>query len=321
MNWMTLQTLLGPMLLALMVALPASLLLTARLTRPDIFFSITVEPSLRPSAAGQAILRRFSRAVILFSLIGLALTLTGVFAGFVPVLGLGLILSGAGVEFAGLIMAYTTARRQVRPYQVEPSQEREMVVKPRPVRPVGGWWGQGGPFLILVVAALCLWRRWDAIPQRFPVHWDLYGRPDGWAIKGWRSVFGSVFLGTLICLFLSVLFISMARGVRRIRSSGLEGERESRFLRMMLLMVLVLEYCMAAIFGFSALLPPRLTTLFVMADLLAGVAVVVVAVRSGQGGWRLQGQSPVAASGIQAPVGDRTVSGNSRTWDSHAASR
>ena len=54
MNWMNLQTLLTPPLLLLMVVLPGSVLLTARLTRPELFFSITVEMSLRRSAAGAA---------------------------------------------------------------------------------------------------------------------------------------------------------------------------------------------------------------------------------------------------------------------------
>ena len=42
----------------------------------------TVEPSLRPSDAGRAILRQFSCAVFLSCLFGLALTLAGAFAGF-----------------------------------------------------------------------------------------------------------------------------------------------------------------------------------------------------------------------------------------------
>ena len=291
-----------------MAIFSAFALLTARLTRPDIFFSITVEPSLRKSAASQAILRQFSQTIILFTLIGLALTLSGGFAGLMPVLGVGLILVGAALDFGGIILAYATARRQVRPHQVEPSREREVVVKPRPTRPVGGWLGQAGPFLILGLAALCLWWRWDAIPDQFPIHWDLHGRPDGWAIKSGRSVFGSVLVGTLICLFFSLLFNGFARGARHIHSSGPDAEKESRFLRTMMLMVLGLEYCMAAMFGFgvSPILPPRLMAIFVMAPGLVGVAIVVVAIRMGQGGWRLRGQTPASTPGNQAPAGDRT---------------
>ncbi len=107
MNWMTFHTLLALLLLTLMLALPGSLLLTARLTRPDIFFAITVEPSLRGSSAGQAILRQFTRTVVGFSVIGLALALPGAFAGFMPALAVALMLAGAAVEFAGMIAAYT----------------------------------------------------------------------------------------------------------------------------------------------------------------------------------------------------------------------
>jgi uncharacterized membrane protein len=116
-----------------------------------------------------------------------------------------------------------------------------------------------------------------------------------------------VLLGTLTCLFLSLLFNSFSRGVRHIHSSGLEGEKESRFVRTMLLLVLVMEYCMAAMFaGFSPILPPRLAGIFVAATLLAGLALAVAAFRSGQGGWRLRGQPPGSTPGGQAPSGDRT---------------
>jgi uncharacterized membrane protein len=306
MNWMNLQTLLTPPLLLLMLVWPGFALLTPRLTRPDIFFSITVQPSLRPSDAGRAILRQFRYAVILTSLFGLALALSGVLAGLTPALAVALILGGAAVEFGGVITAYAMARRRVRPYQAEPSREREAVLKPRPAQPVGGWLGQAGPFLILGVAALCTWWRWDAIPQRFPIHWDLYGRANGWAMKSWRSVFGSVLVGTLCCLFLGLFMNAFARGVRRVHSSGPDGEKESRFLKTILWMLLGLEYCMAAMLGFCPILPPRLMAILLVALSLLGLAAVVVAIRSGQGGWRLRGQSSTSTPGHQAPAGDRT---------------
>lgn len=74
MNWMNPQMLLGGPLLLVMAIFPGIALLTPRRTRPDLFFSITVEPSLRESDTGRAILRQFSRKVILFSLLGLAAT-------------------------------------------------------------------------------------------------------------------------------------------------------------------------------------------------------------------------------------------------------
>jgi uncharacterized membrane protein len=306
MNWMTLQTVIASVSLPLMALLPGVFVLTARLTRPDIFFSFTVEPTLRQSAAGLAILRQFNRTVILSALAGLALTLSGAVVRFTPALGLALIVGGMAVESAGMIAAYATARQQVKPHQVEPSREREVALQPRPTRPVGGWLGQVGPFLILALAAVCLWWQWDAIPARFPVHWNWYGRPDGWAVKSARSVFGSVLLGASVCLLLGLMMNGMARGVRRIHSRGLEGEQESRFLRRMLLLVLWLEYFMAAAFGFSPILPPRLTAVLMMTALPIAVASLVVALTCGQGGWRLKGQAPAAMPAGQAPAGDRT---------------
>jgi len=303
MNWMTLQSLIVSFLL--MSVLPATALLTSRRTRPEIFFSFTVDPSLRQSAAGQAILRRFSLTVILSAILGLVLTLSGVFGGLSPRMDVALILVGATVEFVGIIAAYAAARRQVRPHRVEPSREREVLLRARPTRPVGGWLGQAGPFLILGGGAFCLWRRWDAIPRRIPTHWNLYGSPDQWADKSGRSVFGSVLLGALVCLVLSLLLNGLVRGVRRIHSSGLDGAKESRFLGTMLLFLLGLEYCLAGIFGFAPILPARLTSFLFMAIGLVVVGMLAVAIWMGQGGWRLRGQI-VSAPGHQAPDGDRT---------------
>jgi uncharacterized membrane protein len=306
MNWLNLQTLLTPQCLLLMLIGPVFALITPRLTRPDLFFSITVAPTLRQSDAGQEILRQFSYLVAVSGILGLALTLSGAFGGFEPFLAVLLILGGAMVEVAGMIGAYAAARRKVMPYQVEPSRVREVVLAPRPTRPVGGWWGQAGPFIILAAAAVCLWWRWDAIPERFPIHWDWQGRADGWAMKSWGSVFWSVIIGTLCCVFYSLMMNALAKGVRRVHSSGPESQKESRFLKSMLVMVLALEYGLAGMFGFSMLLPAWVMTVFVIAILLVGVAITVVAIRSGQGGWRLQGSSFARTPGSQAPAGDRT---------------
>ena len=125
-------------------------------------------------------------------------------------------------------------------------------------------------------------------------------------MKSWGSVFGSALAGALCCLFLSLMMNGFARGVRRIHSSGLEGEKESRFLRMMLLMVLALEYCVAALFGFTPILPGWLVTILGAAAILMSLGLAVVACKSGQGGWRLRGQPSPSKPGNQAPVGDRT---------------
>ena len=192
MNWMNLQTLLTALMLPAMAIFPGVALLTARRTRPDLFFSITVEPSLRDSGTGQGHPAPIQPDGDLVqphrpggNCVGRVCRLN---AGQI---GVALIMLGAVLEFGGMIAAYATARRQVFPYHVEQSRMREMAVKRRPTRPVGGWLGQSGPFVILGLAAFCLWWRWDAIPGRFPIHWDLHGRPNGWAIKSWRSVFGT----------------------------------------------------------------------------------------------------------------------------------
>ncbi len=237
MNMIPLASLFGLPLLIGMVAWGVGAMLTARLTRPDLFFSITVHPSLRESSVGREILGKFTRAVAVFSLVGLALALAGVFARVSPAPGLALLLSGLVVESAGIVNAYITARRRVRQYQVEPSTRREAVVGPRQVQVVGGWLGQAGPFLILGFAAVFLGLNWHDIPARFPIHWGADGQPNGWAARSPGGVFLTPMIGGISCLFLSVLFNGFARGVRRIHSSEPEGEGESLHLRRILSMI------------------------------------------------------------------------------------
>ncbi len=74
----------------------------------------------------------------------------------------------------------------------------------------------------------------------------------------------------------------------------------------MLLMVLVLEYWLAALLGFAVFLPPGLMTIFIISGLVGSVALVAVALKSGQGGWRLRAATSASASGQHAPAGDHT---------------
>ena len=46
-------------------------LMTPRLTRPDLFFAITVKPSFRVSPAGTEILRNYDRFILIAALLGL----------------------------------------------------------------------------------------------------------------------------------------------------------------------------------------------------------------------------------------------------------
>ncbi|MGH7993843.1 MAG: DUF5808 domain-containing protein [Limisphaerales bacterium] len=294
-------------------SIAAFALMTPRVSRPDLFFAVTVNPSFRQSSAGRGILRRYDGSIIVVAL--LALLLVGlVNSHFLPLKIAGL-LGPILVGLTGCFGAFLVARHQTLPHHVEPSAEREAELQPRQVSLPGGWLAQAGPFVILGVIGLGLWLQWDNIPARIPIHWGGGGRPDGWAAKSPASVFGSTAIGALACLLLAGLWSAMVRGVRRIHSSGQRAIREARFLRAISLFVLGTEYWMASLMGLLSLAALRANLeapltgfwFIFLGQTLLIAAVFLIAYRAGQGGWRwgLAGQGGTLKAD-DPPVGDRT---------------
>jgi uncharacterized membrane protein len=58
-----------------------------------------------------------------------------------------------------------------------------------------------GPFLLPGAAAYYLYRFYDTLPARFPIHWDHGGRPDQWADKSMQGVFYGPVIGALVMVF------------------------------------------------------------------------------------------------------------------------
>lgn len=302
-----------------LIALAVAAVLAPRMSRPDIFFSVTVEPSLRDSAEGKRIRRNFNRSVILSSLANLALMVAAIFARQTPAIAYSLLAAGCLAQWIGIVKSYLTARRRAFAHQVAPSTEREAALVPRSSNAAGSWLTQLGPFVILGLFSLWLWLHWDHIPSHFPTHWGMDGRANGWSDRTVGSVFGSSILGAIICAFLALFAQSLIRGVRRIHSSGPEGQKESRNLRNIGRLMLGIEYLFAIMFGAMGLLPfvtkvngsSAVVALIGILSGLVSVVTVIVAMRmgvkSGQGGWRLaDGNKSLPVSSHAAPAGDRT---------------
>jgi len=134
------------------------------LTRPDLFFAVTVAPEFRGTPDAQRILRRYRAIVWSSALVAMALGLAaGVAWAAVLVLGAGFI--GALVSSHGRALAYAAAPSPIR--EVDLAAPRESL--------------PGGPIIavlpVLFLAVLGLWAglNWDRLPQRFPVHWGMGG--------------------------------------------------------------------------------------------------------------------------------------------------
>jgi uncharacterized membrane protein len=310
---MSTQWVLGPSLvMAFVIGLCLVIsYLIPRLTRPDVYFAVTVPPGFRDSAEGCSILKRYRVEVTIFGVLALLVVLAAI---RIPepdhqarVTLAGLLLQGVGV-----FLAYYRARGRVLPHAAAPATVREAALVPREAHLPGGWLLQVPPFALLAAAAIWLHLHWSQIPEVFPIHWGANGHPNGWAARTFAGVYGPLLIGTLLCALMVFLAYAMLRWSRLIRVGGAAGEGERRFRLVVVSIIVATEYLLALMFVWTSLLPisykqsgpPGLIPMLVFSLAFAAVTVVLM-VWVGQGGTRLIG-SAAAGPGAVAPVGDRT---------------
>jgi uncharacterized membrane protein len=267
--------------------------LAPHLTRREIFFGVTVASSFRDDPAARSISRRYAVEVWLLA------AAAALFVGTSPMP----VVSGPMLlaQSVGAFVAFVRARDAARPYAVAPAMIREAEIGPRPGLP-GGFIGQIGPFLILLATAVYLGLRWDDIPAKFPTHWNLTGRPDGWTTKSVAGVFRGVSVGIVVCGMTLFTSYAVMRWTRLARVAGAEGERSRRVRRVNLLASLAGEYLIALLLAWTSVISmfaaretqPRLP----LALRVAPFALFLVA------GSVIHAMRRTAAEG--APIGDTT---------------
>lgn len=277
-----------------------------RLTRPDLYFAVTVAPEFRDSTEGRLILSRYRRGLTGVSALTLALLGTLALTPAFLLAPLALLLQ-LGAYFA----VYYRARCLVLPYAVAPTTIREARVDSRNRRIPGGWATASGPFALLAACVSYLGTHWQEIPARLVLHWGAHGQPDRWVARSLGTVFLPILVAAVILLALTFILYGMAHWLRPIYVGGLQGEHESRFRRTASTVLLVMEYWIAVLFSWLAtrsLLPTSLqrppAAIAMVAGLIAIVGAAVLMWLS-QGGTRIPSpQRPDSDS--TRPVGDRT---------------
>ncbi|HKM51905.1 MAG TPA: DUF5808 domain-containing protein [Isosphaeraceae bacterium] len=310
---MTTQWFLGPSLVMVFVIglwLVISYLMP-RLTRPDVYFAVTVPAEFRDSVKGCSILKRYRVEVTIFGVLALLIVLAGVRIPE-PHYLMVVTLAGLFLYGVGAFLAYYRARGRVMPHAVAPVTVREAALVPREAHLPGGWLLQFPPFALLAATAIWLNQHWGQIPEVFPVHWGANGQPNNWATRSFAGVYGPLLTGAVLCGLMAFLAYAMLRWSRFIRVGGAAGEGERRFRLVVVSILVAAEYLLALTFMWTGLLPlshqqagpPGFIPMLAIA-LAFTVVIVVLMVWVGQGGTRLAG-SAAAASGAVAPVGDRT---------------
>ncbi|HEV3253939.1 MAG TPA: DUF5808 domain-containing protein [Candidatus Acidoferrales bacterium] len=297
-------------LIAEMGMIGAMLYLLPTLTRRDIFFAVTVPADFRGSEEAKAILRRFRAALLVHSVVAVALTA----AGFV-FHHLWLLLAGVYWQCFGAFLAFLSGRRKVLPHAAAPSQVHEAVLAPREPGPLGHRMLQVGPFAIMTATCLYLYARWESLPVRFPVHWGIDGKPNRWASRSFLGVYGAMLTGFVICGGMALLAYAILHWSRQVRATGAAAVNEDKFRNTQLGILLGAEYFIAVLFSWIALMPLRqsqemgASMAVILLATLAFVGVVFVAViHTGQGGANLAHAGAGATGSIPeaAPIGDRT---------------
>ncbi len=277
-----------------------------RLTRPDLYFAVTVAPEFRDSAEGRLILRRYRAGLIGVSALALVLLAALALTPALPSAPLALLLQ-LGAYFG----VFYRARRLVLPHSVAPTTIREAQVGKPNRRVPGGWVIAAGPFILLAASAGYLGTHWQQIPARLILHWDIHGEPDRWAARSLGSVFLPLVIAAVILLAMTLLLYGIAHWLRPIYPGGLQGEHESRFRRIASIMLLALEYWIALLCSWLAIRPllpaslQRPPAAIAMVPGLIAVAVTAVLMWLGQGGNRMPSPQRPDTDSTQ-PVGDRT---------------
>jgi uncharacterized membrane protein len=302
-------------MLALGVLIAALLWLTPTLTRPDLYFAVTVAPEFRGSAVGISISHRYRAelaAISALALTALAVCCFGTDFGLTPLVLL--------AQLAGSFLVFYRARARVLPHAVVPTSIREAQAHYRPPRIPGGWLAAYGPFLVLAACAGYLWLHWQQIPARFPIHWGLGGKPDRWSTRTLIDVYQPLLVAAALLVPLTLLLYGLRQWVRPIRVAGIPGAHEARFRRTAAIALLSVEYAIALQAAWIALHPllPNFRaigpagTIALLLPLAVAIALVIALARLGQGGSRsAPGGRQQPQGTVSQPVGDRT---DDRHW-------
>jgi uncharacterized membrane protein len=286
------------------------LFLLPGLTRPDVYFAVTVQQGFRETPEGRDIQGRYRLEIVIHTLVACALVLAGLCVKIPAAF-----LAGILWQMLGFFSAFLGARKKATPHAVQRSMVREAELGPALARPPGGWLLQSAPFVALTATGIWLHLHWGRIPEKFPVHWGLNGRPNGWASRSITGVYNPLALGVAVCAGLLLLTYGIAAFSRRIRVGGAAGERELRFRRVMLCIMLGAEFFIAFLLSWVSLFALRTgqampnTAVVMLGNLALVAAITLVLIRTGQGGTRLARSSPSEDTRFveTSPIGDRTL--------------
>jgi len=273
--------------------------LAPTLSRPGVFFGVSVRPEFRNTGFARACVRRYRLVVIIGAAVAMAVMTTPALAPRARVLVLLL-------HTTAVFGTWALTRRAVRPHGQPPAAVRSAAITPRQMDIPGGPLVLAGPFIIVAIAALVVYANWDTIPERIPSMQR--GASGRMVTKSVNTVFFPfVFTAALLAAF-TIQTIFLLKRTRQIAAAGPSFEAEARFKHRTVLYSIVSSYLMAV--GPSWFATKRALggdggfgiadALWIGVIVVLAVAVTTWMIRVGQGGQR---QVPASAGAI---TGDAT---------------
>ena len=106
--------------------------------------------------------------------------------------------------------------------------------------------------MILLAAAGYVGLHWGDIPARFPTHWNLAGKPDGWTAKSVGGVFRGIAIGFVACTMMLFTSYAVLHWTRLPRVTGTGGAQSRRVRLVNLVATLASEYLIALLLAWTS---------------------------------------------------------------------
>lgn len=176
------------------------------------------------------------------------------------------------------------------------------------------WWFSIS-FIIIAVCVIVNIIHYPKLPYKFPTHWGIDGKPNGYSIKSYSSIFSMPLVQLFMVTIMFFSYKSIGWSKREINPNAPEESkiRNLKFRRIWSIYIIVINYVMMFILAIGDLqtmqiINPdsRMILPFVLIITLGITAVsIIISIKVGQGGSKLKIESENKVNNIEVRDDDR----------------
>ncbi len=217
----------------------------------------------------------------------------------------GTIVAALLVSFAGFVIEFIRAHYQARRLAVAGSPRLSaaaVITTGKPVPLVMPYVAMAIGFVGAAIAVGYTWAHFGELPVMFPTHFGPSGAPDDWMPKSYATVMMLPIVSLVVCVGLGLIALLTGRAKRSIRTgdNGVSFEAQERFRTIMArflaglsmsvtVLMTTLSICAIRVaVGAARTLPRSLDAIVVGMVICAVGGSLIIALRYGQGGSRLE---------------------------------